>query len=101
MFKNSKINGFKFYRIAPSIGSDTLQPLKTVLSSGKGHDKCGNSSLCQSFVCGYVCVCVCVCVRVCVWTVCELFNCLQKYTVTSGSLKIKKVNKINIDKIKR
>ena len=50
MFKNSRINGFKFYRIAPFIDSDTLQPLKMDLSSDKGHDKCGNSSLCQSFV---------------------------------------------------
>ena len=79
MFKNSRINGFKFYRIAPFIDSDTLQPLKMDLSSDKGHDKCGNSSLCQSFVCDYA-------KRfahtqhthtdIYIWTVCELFNCL-------------------------
>ena len=51
MFKNSRINRFKFDRIAPFIGSDTLQPLKMNLSSDKGYDKCGNSSLCQLFVC--------------------------------------------------
>ena len=41
-----RINRFRFYNIAPSIGSHTLQPLKVDLSFGKGHDQCGNSSLC-------------------------------------------------------
>ena len=95
MFKNSRINGFKFYRIAPFIGSDTLQPLKMDLSSDKGHDKCRNSSLCQSFVCEYAEGFVHIYIYIYMWTVCK------KYTVTSGSLKTKKVNKININKIKR
>ena len=48
-----RINRFKFYSIAPFIRLDTLQLLKIDLSFGKGHDQCGNSSLCQSFVCEY------------------------------------------------
>ena len=43
----------EFCRIAPFIGSDTLQPLKKDLCSGKGDDQCWNSNLCQSFVCKY------------------------------------------------
>ena len=48
-----RINRFKFYSIAPFIGSDTLQPLKMDLSFGKGHGQRGKSSLCKSFVCEY------------------------------------------------
>ena len=48
-----RINRFKFYSIAPFIRSDALQPLKMDLSFGKEHDQCGNSSLCESFVCEY------------------------------------------------
>ena len=47
------INRFKFYSIAPFIGSDTLQPLKMGLGFGKGHGQCGNSSPCKSFLCEY------------------------------------------------
>ena len=43
----------EFCRIAPFIGSHTLQPLKKDLCSGKGDDQCWNSNLCQSFVCKY------------------------------------------------
>ena len=48
-----RINRFKFYSIAPFIGSDTLQLLNVDLSFGKGRDQCGKSSLCRSFVCEY------------------------------------------------
>ena len=48
-----RTNRFKFYSIAPFIGSDTLQPLKMDLSFGKGHGQRGKSSLCKSFVCEY------------------------------------------------
>ena len=45
-----RINRFKFYSKAAFIASDTLQHLKMDLSFGKGHDQCGDSTLCQSFV---------------------------------------------------
>ena len=49
-----RINRFKFYSKAAFIASDTLQHLKMDLSFGKGHDQCGDSTLCQSFVHEYV-----------------------------------------------
>ena len=72
MFKNSRINGFTFYRIAPFIGSDTLQPLKMDWSFDKGHDKCRNSSLCQSFVCEYAEGFVHIYIYIYIY-ICELF----------------------------